>query len=271
MTQFTVNDEPLCYHLVMQILHLTDPHLYGDAAGRLRGVETDASLHAVLGDALERVPDYSAMLVTGDLVQDDPTGYLRFRSIFGGLGKPVLCIPGNHDEPQAMRAELTAAPFQICGTHEAGGWQFVMLDSYDPGHVGGRLIEAELARLDRALKESPKHAMVCLHHHPVFMGSRWLDTVGLVDPEAFWRVIDSHRHVRAVVWGHVHQAYDGRRGDVRLFATPSTGAQFLPKSDRYAVDSRPPAYRSFDLHADGRIDTAVHWIDSMPMVQAAAI
>jgi hypothetical protein len=30
-----------------------------------------------------------------------------------------------------------------------------------------------------------------------------------------------------------------------LFATPSTGAQFLPHSDRYAVDSRPPAYRTF--------------------------
>ena len=71
--------------------------------------------------------------------------------------------------------------------------------------------------------------MVCLHHHPIAMGSRWLDTVGLAEPEAFWRIIDSHAHVRAVVWGHVHQVYDGRRGDVRLFATPSTGAQFLPE------------------------------------------
>jgi Icc protein len=64
--------------------------------------------------------------------------------------------------------------------------------------------------------------------------------------------------------------YDGRRGDVRLFATPSTGAQFLPKSDRYAVDTRPPAYRQFDLHPDGRIDTAVHWVESLPMRQSLA-
>jgi len=82
--------------------------------------------------------------------------------------------------------------------------------------------------------------MVCLHHHPIAMGSRWLDTVGLAEPEGLWRIVDSHAHVRAVVWGHVHQAYDGQRGDVRLLATPSTGAQFLPKSDRYAVDSRRP-------------------------------
>jgi 3',5'-cyclic-AMP phosphodiesterase len=253
----------------MQILQITDPHLYGSAAGRLRGVETDPSLHAVLDDAFARVPNYEAVLVTGDLVQDDTSGYLRFRSIFGNLKKPVLCIPGNHDEPQAMRRELAGAPFQICGAHEIGGWQFIMLDSYDPGHVGGRLTLNELARLDNALKGSQKPAMVCLHHHPIVMGSRWLDTVGLAEPEAFWRIIDSHPHVRAVVWGHVHQVYDGRRNDVRLFATPSTGAQFMPQSDRYAVDSRPPAYRSFELHADGRIDSEVHWITSLSMQQAA--
>ncbi|MGB6309431.1 MAG: phosphodiesterase [Steroidobacteraceae bacterium] len=254
----------------MQILQITDPHLYGSASGRLRGVETDSSLRVALDDAFARVPDYAAVLVTGDLVQDDSSGYLRFRSIFGSLDKPVLCIPGNHDEPEAMRRELNGAPFQIGGTYQAGGWQFVMLDSYDPGHVGGRLTPNELARLDAALAESPQHAMVCLHHHPIAMGSRWLDTVGLAEPEAFWRVIDSHAHVRAVVWGHVHQVYDGRRGDVRLFATPSTGAQFLPKSDRYAVDSRPPAYRQFDLHPDGGIDTAVHWVESLPMRQSLA-
>jgi len=254
----------------MQILQITDPHLYGSATGRLRGVETDSSLHAVLEDAFARISNPAAILVTGDLVQDDPSGYLRFRSIFGNLREPVLCIPGNHDEPEAMRSELAGAPFRICGAHEIGDWHFIMLDSYDPGHVGGRLTQNELARLDNALARSPRHAMVCMHHHPIIMGSRWLDTVGLADPESFWRVIDAHPHVRAVVWGHVHQAYEGRRGEVRLFATPSTGAQFLPKSDRYAVDSRPPAYRSFDLHADGAIDTAVHWVESLPMRQAVA-
>jgi 3',5'-cyclic-AMP phosphodiesterase len=255
---------------MMHILQITDPHLYGSAAGKLRGVETDASLNSVLDDAFARVPDFAALLVTGDLVQDDKSGYLRFRSIFGNIKKPVLCIPGNHDEPEAMRAELNCAPFKICGEHEIGDWQFVMLDSYDPGHVGGRLTQSELARLDAALGRSNKHAMVCLHHHPIPMGSRWLDGVGLAESDDFWRVIDTHATVRSVVWGHVHQDYDGKRGNVRLIATPSTGAQFLPKSDRYAVDSRPPAYRQFALHADGRIETRVQWVESQRSVQVAA-
>jgi len=112
--------------------------------------------------------------------------------------------------------------------------------------------------------------MVCLHHHPIPMGSRWLDGVGLAEAHEFWRVIDAHANVRAVVWGHVHQAFEGKRGDVRLFATPSTGAQFLPKSDRYAVDSRPPAYRSFELLADGRIDSHVHWVESAQLRRTAS-
>jgi Icc protein len=255
----------------MQILQITDPHLYGSATGRLRGVETDSSLQRVLDDAYAQLPDFAAMLVTGDLVQDDKSGYLRFRSILGNVRKPVLCIPGNHDEPDAMRRELDVAPFRVCGAHEIDAWQFVMLDSYDPGRVGGRLSAEELARLDAALSASDKHAMVCMHHHPVVMGSRWLDTVGLADAEAFWRVIDAHAQVRAVVWGHVHQEYEGQRGGVRLYATPSTGAQFLPKSDRYAVDSRPPAYRSFELGADGAIVSRVHWVESLPMQQVAPL
>jgi Icc protein len=255
---------------MMQILQVTDTHLYGSASGRLRGVETDSSLQATLDQAFARVQDYQAVLVTGDLVQDDKAGYLRFRSFFGGLKKPVLCIPGNHDEPEVMRKELSGEPFKICGAHQIGAWNFVMLDSYDPGHVGGRLVKNELARLDAALAEFPQHAMVCLHHHPIAMGSRWLDGVGLAETQDFWKIIDAHKHVRAVVWGHVHQAFDGTRGNVRLFATPSTGAQFLPKSDRYAVDSRPPAYRSFELHADGRIDSSVHWVESAQLRQTAS-
>ena len=254
----------------MKILQITDPHLYGNATGRLRGVETNASLAAALDDALARVPNFEALLVTGDLVQDDATGYLRFKSFFSSIGKPVLCVPGNHDDPQAMAAELDGEPFRICGAHEFGAWNFVMLDSYDPGCVGGRLTDAELARLDAALGASPKHAMICLHHHPVTMGSQWLDTIGLANADEFWRVLDRHAHVRAVTFGHVHQAHESSRGRVQLFATPSTGAQFLPGSDRFAIDGRPPAYRPFELHADGRIETDVVWVESLPMQRAAA-
>jgi len=247
---------------MMQVLQITDPHLYGSASGRLRGVETDASLHAALDDAFARVPDYSAVLVTGDLVQDDSSGYLRFRSFFGGLQKPVLCIPGNHDEPEALRRELNREPFVTGGLVDFGPWRIVLLDTWMAGSAAGRLSPESLVQLDQALRTaSGRHALVCLHHHPVSMSSHWLDEVGLENAHDFWRVIDQHSNVRAVVWGHVHQSFDAMRRDVRLLATPSTCAQFLPGADEFALDSLPPAYRTLQLRADGTLTTEVVWIE----------
>lgn len=254
----------------MNILQITDPHLYGRADRELRGVYTDSSLRAVLGAALAQFADYEALLITGDLVQEDAGGYQRLRGICGTLRKPVLCIPGNHDDPAAMARELAAPPFQVCGARTFGPWRIIMLDSFAPGEVGGRLRAEELARLDGELGGCEGHALVCLHHHPVPMGSRWLDGIGLADAADFWRVVDAHTQVRGVVWGHVHQAFDGRRGAVRLFATPSTGAQFLPGSDGFALDQRPPAFRHLELLADGRILSRVHWVDALPSLKAAA-
>src|SRR5690554_7424546 len=41
-------------------------------------------------------------------------------------------------------------------------------------------------------------AMVCLHHHPVDIGSDWMNQIGLKNREAFWQVIDKHPQVKVV-------------------------------------------------------------------------
>ena len=186
--------------------------------------------------------------------------------IFGAcsarLGLPVLCLPGNHDEPRAMRRELAGAPFVLGGHVDLGRWRIVLLDSCIPGSAGGALSAQELAQLDEALGGAgARHCLVCLHHHPVAMSSRWLDRVGLSNAAEFLHLIDQHKNVRAIVWGHVHQAYDALRKGVRLLATPSTCAQFLPNSDDFAVDRRPPAYRTLELRADGSLVTEVVWVE----------
>jgi 3',5'-cyclic-AMP phosphodiesterase len=247
----------------LRIVQFTDLHLFGAADGQLRGVATLPALAATLAASQHRETHWDATLLTGDLVQDDPSGYARVRELFGAASTPVYCIPGNHDEIGAMRAALATRPFQVGGTAQHGNWLFVMLDSYLHGKAGGRLADAELVRLDQALAAHPdKHALVCLHHHPVPMGSRWLDTVSLENPAALFEVLDRHQNVRVLLWGHVHQAWEGTRHAVRLLCTPSTCAQFKPGSDGFAIDRRPPGYRWFRLHADGRVETAVEWIDA---------
>jgi Icc protein len=246
----------------LRLIQFTDTHLYGEADGKLRGVATYPALLAAIEHARARHWPCQAILATGDLVQDDPDGYARFREVFSGLGVPVYCIPGNHDEPPAMARVLHGAPFQLGGSARFPGWVVVMLDSFLAGKAQGRLSSASLAELDATLKAHVNlHALVCLHHHPVTMDSRWLDQVGLENPDEFFAVLDRHRNVRAVLWGHVHQTHAEERKGVKLLSTPSTCAQFLPHSDSFAIDRRPPGYRWLDLHADGRITSEVVWVE----------
>lgn len=246
----------------VRLVQFTDPHLYGSESETLRGVATLPALTAALAHARARDWPPDALLVTGDLVQDDPGGYLHFRRLFGALGMPVLCLPGNHDEPEAMRRELTGKPFVLGGFADLGRWRIVLLDSCIPGSASGALSSDQLAALHEALGTAgTRHCLVCLHHHPVPMESRWLDRVGLTNAPEFLHAIDTHRNVRAIVWGHVHQNYDALRKGVRLLATPSTCAQFLPNADDFAVDARPPGYRTLELRADGSLLTEVVWVD----------
>ncbi|HYK26212.1 MAG TPA: 3',5'-cyclic-AMP phosphodiesterase [Steroidobacteraceae bacterium] len=266
MIEFTRRRVRLCYDPrmnVVRIVQFTDPHLYGDEAGKLRGVATYPALVAAIAHARARDWPPNAILATGDLVQDDPSGYATFRRAFGGLGVPVHCLPGNHDIPAAMRRELASAPFTIGGFVDIGAWRIVLLDSTVEGSAGGRLSDPTLAELDAALASGrERHALVCLHHHPVAMSSRWLDRVGLANPDALFSVLDAHRNVRAVLFGHVHQSFETLRGRVRLLATPSTCKQFLPRAEDFAVDERPPAYRTLELHSDGTLQSEVVWVDS---------
>lgn len=249
----------------INLLQLTDQHLFGDPARALRGVPTLPALRATLAAARSELAAADAILATGDLVQDDAGGYAHFRTEMGRLGRPVLCLPGNHDDVPAMRAALAQPPFQCGGTWDAGRWRVILLDSTIPGETAGRLADREMAFLEQALREAgERHVLVSLHHHPVPMKSRWLDGVGLQNGAELIALLRRFPAVAGVVFGHVHQAYDALHSGVRLIATPSTCSQFKPRSDDFAVDERPPAWRTLGLHADGRLETELHWVDAWP-------
>lgn len=248
----------------LRLLHITDTHLFEDPTSELYGVRTADSLSATLVAALADADGpIEAILATGDIAEDGRRGtYRRFRGLFAPLRVAVLCLPGNHEDPEVMAEELSVPPMQYCGRLRLPGWRIILLDTHVAGQPGGRLGAAELARLEGELCDAAgEHVLVCLHHQPIPMGSPWLDAVGLDNPEEFLPCLRRHGNVRAVVWGHVHQASDRVHAGIRMLSTPSTCAQFTPGTVHCVMDAAPPAYRWIELHADGAIDTRVAWVD----------
>ena len=202
------------------------------------------------------------VLVTGDLIQDDtPEAYDRFRELMLPLNLRVHCVPGNHDIRNLMRQVCCRPPFSYCAWEEIGNWLIIGIDSCVPDDAGGRVTSDELERLSEIVTGSPaKHVMVSLHHPPVPMGSKWLDTVGLKNGDEVLERLSSLKRVRIAAFGHVHQEYDQEHLGIRVIATPSTCRQFARGSDEFAVDDRPPAYRRIELNIDGSIDTELIWV-----------
>ncbi len=251
--------------LPLRIAQITDTHLYAAPDGRLLGLNTRDCLEQVL-QLVQRGSAFDLVVASGDLAHDgSAAAYLDLRKQVGQLGIPAYCLPGNHDEAGAIRKHLGDGDFHCIRSLQAGGWQQVFLDSTLEGKDGGHLNAGELDMLSQALDAYPDlPTLVWLHHQPVLMGSRWLDTMAVDNPDDFFAIIDRHPQVRAIVWGHVHQIFERQRNNVRLLSTPSTCLQFLPGSDNFTVDEIPPGYRWLELYPDGNLETGVIRLESIP-------
>jgi len=249
-----------------RILHLTDTHLYADPRGRLLGQNTRQTLDLVLDTVSRSLGPIDLILLTGDLVHDESQeGYSYLKQRLAALKTPYYCLPGNHDEALVLSRTFDGGAVKTERMIYQRGWHFVLLDSTIPGKDGGHLNARQLEFLEQSLAARPADpTLVCLHHQPVPVGSAWIDTMALDNPEAFFGIIGNHPQVRCVLWGHIHQEFSDVRDGIRLLGSPSTCVQFLPGSEDFALDARTPGFRWLELYPDGRIDTGVERIASYP-------
>jgi Icc protein len=249
----------------IRIVQITDTHLYADPSGTLLGLNTRHCLDQVV-ELLGRAPPPDMIVASGDLSHDGSSeSYQYLRECFARIGAPVYCLPGNHDEVDALRRNLNSDCYHSVRNKPLGGWQQVFLDSTIAGSEGGHLDGEELGALEAALTAGgTAPAVIWLHHQPVPIGSRWLDTMAVDNARELFTVVDRYPQVRAVIWGHVHQDFDRYRNGVRLLATPSTCLQFKPGSEDFAIDLVPPGYRWLELRADGGFETGVERLDRIP-------
>lgn len=243
----------------MRLIQISDPHLFDDTDKTLLNLNTTQSLLAVLDlvAAAEQAPDL--IILSGDISQDHSiVAYQRVAEYCQRFTCPIYWLPGNHDSPEMMQTAFATTQFKEDKAILWGKWLLVLLNSHYPKHVAGHLSRSELSRLDYYLAQHPdQHALVFLHHHPVKVGSTWLDTSCLQNPDDFFAVTDKYPQVRGIICGHIHQVFETHRQNIPILSAPSTCIQFLPQSAEFALDSVNPGYRWFDLQDDGTFKTGV--------------
>lgn len=276
---------------VAHVLQITDCHLFPHPGSTLLGVNTCASLVAVLRQACgEREPD--ALVATGDIAQVGTTATYRLfldtvRAHFDG---PLLCVPGNHDHGATLAAALPVQDLEV------GSWRVLGVDTHVDDVVGGEVGGQELARLSNALatphgRPGASHpsgtgaagratstsrgptadgrhgpsmpTLVVGHHCPVELGCAWLDVHRIADGDAMVALMD-RAGVEVYAFGHIHQeaVVDS---PTRLLGTPSTCFQFAPGTPAFAIDVAKPGYRWLHLAEDGTFASEVRRIEDFPL------
>lgn len=250
----------------IRIIQITDFHLLADPRQTMMGINTEQSFLAALELACRSHERAALFLMTGDLAQEPCAAtYRRLRGHLDTLPIPCYCLPGNHDESALIQQFLQGGNAALQSQILLDGWQIICLDSTIPNDPGGYLAQDQLALLEAHLAEQPnRHALVCLHHSPLPTGAEWLDTMKLANAEDLFGLIRRFPQVQAVVYGHIHQIMDVRRGNLRLLGCPSTCFQFKRGSEAFALDFVPQGYRWIDLYPDGDIETGVVRLDGVP-------
>lgn len=244
----------------MRLVQISDCHLLADPDAASRTGVPFRCLEAVIEAVNAARPD--RVLITGDISGDEtPASYRLAVAIFARLTAPWCWLPGNHDVPMLM-----AEHCELREHLNLGCWQTLLLDTHVAGEAHGELGPRQLARVAERLAEDNRPALVAMHHPPLPVGAAWLDAIGLRDRQAFWQTLAPFPQVKAILCGHIHQAFHGQQSlddrRVDVYGCPAITDQFLPGASTFALDEASlPGYRIIEL-SDNALGTWLERVDA---------
>lgn len=231
---------------------ISDLHIKVPGKLSYKVVDCAAMLERCVQEVLRLPQRPDAMVITGDLVDFGRVEeYAHLRKLLSPLPMPYYLLPGNHDERGALRAAFPDHAYlrqwEPYIQYAIDQWpvRIVAIDTVIPGEGGGRLDEARVGWLDRALAREPKKPTVVVMHHPPFptlIGH--MDRIGLQGSEALAQVIARHPQVERVLCGHLHRPIQYRFAGTLASTSPSPAHQV-------ALDLAPDAASRFKMEPPG--------------------
>jgi 3',5'-cyclic AMP phosphodiesterase CpdA len=192
----------------MKFVVLSDLHL-GPPGHPVNGLDTGARTAQALETIRRDHADAAFVLLAGDLAdQGEVAAYRHLRDLLTGMPMPVHITLGNHDDRAAFLSvfgpDRDDPQGRVSTALDAGGYRVVLLDTTEPGLVGGRLCQGRLDWLAARLDEAEDRPVIIVQHHHANPLSLPVDEIMLENAEDYLATLLRHPDVRQVLAGHVH-------------------------------------------------------------------
>ncbi|WP_188911526.1 phosphodiesterase [Salinarimonas ramus] len=247
----------------MLIAHLSDLHVPATGEPVPGAADVNAALHKAFAALQALSPRPDLVIVSGDVADAGrPRAYGRAAEMLRVLKRPIVAVPGNHDDPAGFACFMheiggesrIPAP-ELCSVRDFAALRVIGLSSKIPLTSAGGLDDAQLDWLDATLTEAPARPTLLVVHHPPFRcGVGYMDRIRLVDGAVRLEcIVAAHPQVLAVLCGHHHRAMETQFGGRPCWVAPSLAYAVsldLRPGGEGGFSREPASYRL--LHYDGR-------------------
>ncbi|WP_440070647.1 phosphodiesterase [Streptosporangium sp. OZ121] len=240
------------------LAHVSDVHIDGSP----RSIDRTRSVMR----HLENLPGpLDAVVVTGDIADNGLIEEYEIARELLTTRHPTIICPGNHDVRSAFRKALLDLDEDGDGpinqVLRLDGLTVVLCDSSVPGRPEGFLEDETVTWLNGVLAETPDTPVIVgMHHPPVSLGTPYVDSIRLRNPERLEAVVRRHPQVVAVITGHAHTAASTTFAGLPLSVAPGVVSTLRLNQELDApvpVDYDLPPQIAMHVFDGGRLITHV--------------
>jgi len=254
-----------------RIVQITDLHILAEDDATLSGVNPARSLTKVIEDIQLLSPPPRLVVASGDLTDDGSVAaYQKLKRLLIRLPCLVFVMAGNHDESKVMNSILPGDNIVNQRQSVCEDWWLIFVNTKIEGGSYGFVSSDELTWLQQQLEQADdRPVLLAMHHTPLELCAS--SSCQFKNADEFIALVQQYPNVKGLVAGHTHNDVEQVRDNLRIMTTPSTMVQVTHNQheartpDRdfwefHQADNSRHGYRVVDLYANGKIESAVHWV-----------
>jgi 3',5'-cyclic AMP phosphodiesterase CpdA len=222
---------------------LSDTHVPADRVNGHRGFNPWENLRRIIPEVAASAPEGAIVCGDGARLEGKVGDYEELRALLQPVAAtcPVTIALGNHDD----RENFTRVFGSLPGPSSAAGGRHVLVMEHPAvrivvldsllyvNRVAGLLGKAQREWLAGFLSQHRDRPVALFVHHTLE------DRDGdLLDADRLFGLLESHRHVKAIFYGHSHVWEQRERHGIHLINLPAVGYNFRDQDPLGWVDAR---------------------------------